>query len=137
MAWKKKVYKLRSIPNQTTGTIRTILISAIESARRANLIEITNELRSSLKLIRPDSGKNAKKEARLTLDRHGGYKSTDLEDANMDNDDEVSITEIYQKCDNSPKVGAKMLLYCLEHASFDRDEWRETVKASKTLSRYV
>ena len=137
--WKKKIYSLRSIPIQKSLSIRKVLISAIASAGKAHLVEIANELRSSLKLLRKQSGGETIDTALETLEKHGGYEVANEDYADMEVDDDGSVTDVIVD-DEETTSGmlseeATILDYHFDDYAIDRDEWRQSVLSCKTLSR--
>lgn len=138
--WKKQIYSLNSIPTSKTALIRDILISAIASARAAHLKDVTHELRSSLKLFRPNAAGASKVAALAVLEQHGGYEIIDEDEATLEIDEEKSMTDAsLDEHSNSLNMLSDEAIFLSCHLEeedeVDRDEWIESVKACKTLSR--
>jgi len=143
-AWKKKIHALKSIPTKKTGAIRDCLVAAITAARRAHLGDVVVELRSILLLHRPCAAGEAKSEALALLEKLGGYipgEDEDEDDGDLDDDaNEATQSNVTTDAEvPSLLCGEAMMLSGSLNGDDDADrvDWRDAVKACKTISRLV
>jgi len=139
IAWKKRISTLQSTPTKMTAAIRNILISSIASAQKAHLKEVTNELRSCLKLFRPNAAYAAKSAALDVLEKFGGLEVIDDGEASLD-DNDVSMTddaegELLYSSGILSDEAVSLLCHFGADNDLDREEWLESVNSCKTLSR--
>jgi len=146
MAWKKKIFSLNSIPTKRAGAIRDILISAIAIARKGDLSDVVEDLRSALKLHRPGAAGRAKTEAMALLEKYGGYKKGEAKEnvESLESENDLSDTEsLSDKVESTPLsltfrcAEAMMLSGSLSGDSHaDRMDWKDAVMGCKTVSRF-
>ena len=142
-AWKKKIFSLHSIPTKRNAAIRDTLITAIAIARKGNLTDVLDDLRSALKLHRPGGAGRARSTALSLLDKYGGYeKDAQGEDELSEKDDYLVEGKPDENDQANPSEvsflssDAMMLSGSLDGNNYaDRGDWKEVVMGCKTLSR--
>jgi len=144
--WRKRISELYNTPSKRASAIRDTIISAIAIARKRHLTDVVEDLRQALQWHRPGAAGQSKAAALKVLAKYGNPVIISVVTANdnenvveIDDLDSGSATELRKQTVESFLCGeAMMMAGCLEGIeNANRNDWKESVRTAKTLSRYV